>query len=336
MRGKVDTPGKCGCGYENLDVLVSEQILDQSTVHSGHAGMVDGKAVGQKVLELRILGILCLLPQHLVTCTVLPHECPNSVLLQTHVSDCTCRLACLLSAVHEDQDLLLASIFHHLLVNDLIGYLEPLERLLLRNADIGLVEGHGSEAVVKVEEALVWLHAQERGHILVVGQRGTQTNKTGKLLCGLYCPDSSCHDSLQNWSSVVMQQVDLVDYDQSHKLGEALVSALARNNVPLLRGAHYHLCSSNLLLAQLVVTCQLTDGDAVLLQALAKVARHLGHQRLHWRNVHNFKGVQIQHTLLVDVLADLSQDAHHGHVCLSSTCGGTQQHIFIAVQTRLV
>ena len=39
----------------HLDVPVGKQILRQGPVHSGHAGVVDGKAVRQQVLQLQIL-----------------------------------------------------------------------------------------------------------------------------------------------------------------------------------------------------------------------------------------------------------------------------------------
>ena len=57
--------------------------------------------------------------------------------------------------------LVLASVVHHLLVHDLIHKLESLQSLLLRDADVLLLQRHGTEAVVEEEEPLVWSHTHE-------------------------------------------------------------------------------------------------------------------------------------------------------------------------------
>lgn len=57
-----------------------------------------------------------------------------------------------------------------LLVADLIHELEALQGLLDADTNVLLGQGAGPEAVVKVEQPLVWLHTQEGCHILIVGQ----------------------------------------------------------------------------------------------------------------------------------------------------------------------
>lgn len=39
----------------HLNVLVSKQILHQRPVHTRHAGVVDGEAIREKVLQLQVL-----------------------------------------------------------------------------------------------------------------------------------------------------------------------------------------------------------------------------------------------------------------------------------------
>ena len=53
--GKVNTPGQCCRGDENLNVLVIKEFLHEGAVHSGHAGIVDSKAIGQEVLQFTVL-----------------------------------------------------------------------------------------------------------------------------------------------------------------------------------------------------------------------------------------------------------------------------------------
>ena len=90
------------------------------------------------------------------------------------------------------------SIYKYLLVNDLVHNLEPLNGLLFRDADVLLLERHGTEAVVEVEESLVVLDAQEGGNVLVVGQSGGETDETNVLLRRLDGTDRPRYDRLQH------------------------------------------------------------------------------------------------------------------------------------------
>lgn len=42
--------------HPHLDVFISEEILDKCPVNSGHARVMDSKAIGQQVLQLQVLG----------------------------------------------------------------------------------------------------------------------------------------------------------------------------------------------------------------------------------------------------------------------------------------
>ena len=73
-----------------------------------------------------------------------------------------------------------------LLVADLVHELKALQRLLDADTNVLLCQGAGPEAVVEVEQPLVWLHTQESCHILVVGKSGRQTHQADHLLRGLW------------------------------------------------------------------------------------------------------------------------------------------------------
>lgn len=60
-------------------------------------------------------------------------------------------------------------------------------------------------------------------------------------LGGLDLPDGPCHETLEHGAPVVVQQMYLVDDDESHELGVGAVSRLPRDDVPLLGGRHDHL-----------------------------------------------------------------------------------------------
>ena len=59
---------------------------------------------------------------------------------------------------------------------------------------------------------------------------------------------------------------------ESDKLRVGTFSALARDNVPLLRRAHNHLCRHYLLLVQLMITGQLVHLNAVRAQTLINIS----------------------------------------------------------------
>ena len=88
-------------------------------------------------------------------------------------------------------NLIFPSMLQHLLVDNLVHDLEPLDGLLLCDTDKLLLQGHGPETVVKEEETLGGLHPQEGSNILVVGQCGREPDKPHVFLGRLDVSDSS-------------------------------------------------------------------------------------------------------------------------------------------------
>ena len=79
----------------------------------------------------------------------LAQKLADRVLLDRRVADVLGRLGGLLARVHKDDDLVLASIVHHLFVTDLVRQLEALHRLLLGDANVLLLERARAEAGVR-------------------------------------------------------------------------------------------------------------------------------------------------------------------------------------------
>ncbi len=67
----------------------------------------------------------------------------------------------------------------------------------------------------------------------------------------------SGNNGLNDSSTIVIEQVDLIDDEQADSCGDTDISALARDDIPLLGCGHDHLGLHHLVLAQLHVTCQL-------------------------------------------------------------------------------
>ena len=57
-------------------------------------------------------------------------------------------------------------------------HLKPLQCLLLSDSDVGLLQRHGTETVVKVEQAFGWINSKERGHVLREMARGRGRSRT--------------------------------------------------------------------------------------------------------------------------------------------------------------
>ena len=72
--------------------------------------------------------------------------------------------------------------------------------------------------VVEVEEAGFWFDAKERGHVLVVGERGGEANEPDGLTWGLGVPERPGHEGLKHRTAVVVQQVNLVEDYQTNEL----------------------------------------------------------------------------------------------------------------------
>ena len=69
---------------------------------------------------------------------------------------------------------------------------------------------HGPEAVVKEEQSLVFLDAQEVRHVRVVGESGRQANQADELMSAIPLAEGSCDDALQYCTTVIMEQVNFI------------------------------------------------------------------------------------------------------------------------------
>mmetsp|Transcript_38207 Transcript_38207/g.95019 ORF Transcript_38207/g.95019 Transcript_38207/m.95019 type:complete len:205 (-) Transcript_38207:1349-1963(-) len=134
---------------------------------------------------------------------------------------------------------------------------------------------------------------------------------------------------------MIMQKVNLINDDQAHQPGVRAVPTLPRDDVPLFRRGDNHLRRGNLLLAELVVTSQLTHGDSVRLQTFAEIEHHFLDERFHWRDVHDFELIKL-HLTALPVHSNSLQHGEHSHVGLASTGGCAHQHILRREQSALV
>ena len=339
VRGQVDAPRQRRRRAQHLDVAVGEEVLDERAVRARQARVVDREAVREEVLERLGLGRLALLLQDLARRRVLAHEAVDRVVVERHVAQRRRRLRGLGARVHEDEDLVPARLRQHLLVADLVHQLEPLERLLLGDADVLLLQRHGPEAVVEEEHARGRLDAEQLRHVREVGQRRRQAHEPHGVARRLDLADRPRDDRLEDGPAVVVEQVDLVDDDQAHELRVRAVAALARDDVPLLRRRDDDLGRLDLRDRQRLVARQLADLHAVRREALAEVEHDLLHEGLHRRDVDDLERVEVDAAarVVLRVLAvrgEAAQHRQHGDVRLAGARRRAEQQVLRRPQRR--
>lgn len=153
--------------------------------------------------------------------------------------------------------------------------LVPVEGFALRDCQVLHLGRHGTVCVAKEEHALVGVNPQEGGDIGTVVQRGREAHKAHGLGGGLHLEDGPGHQALPHRAAVIIDQVDLIQDHQAHKLGVRPALSLVGNDVPLLVHGHNHLGIADFLPGEADVARELTDGDAVGRQALGKVLDNL-------------------------------------------------------------
>jgi hypothetical protein len=219
------------------------------------------KPKGKKVLEVEILSLVGLVDEHLTGCTLGVDKLGERLLLHGHVAQELGRLDRLLSRVHKDEGLRLAGLVENLFVADLVDGLQPLDCLLLGDTNELLLETNGAVRGVKVEETLLDVDTKEGGDILVVGEGSRETDDTDTVMRLVHLANGTRENRLEHGSTVVVEQVDLVNDDEADEVGVARVGGLAGDDVPLLRGRDNDLGLGDLLLGELRVTSQLGDLD---------------------------------------------------------------------------
>lgn len=117
----------------------------------------------------------------------------DCLLLNGHVVQEASCFGCFLSRVNENQGLAFASLIQDLLESNLIRDLAALDGLLFSDTDKMLLKTARPVGGVKVEEALLLVHAQEGQegrNILVIGQGSEETDQANvfnihlSVLCG--------------------------------------------------------------------------------------------------------------------------------------------------------
>lgn len=103
----------------------------------------------------------------------------------------------------KNDSLTLARPLHHLLEQNVVHHYLLFDALLLRDADVLLLQGDRTVRVIKVENTLFDICSDEESDVLVVGQSGGETYYSGELLDLLLVSERTSHDAFQYWASAV-------------------------------------------------------------------------------------------------------------------------------------
>jgi hypothetical protein len=72
-----------------------------------------------------------------------------------------------------------------------------------------------------VEHAGLGVCSKEGGYIAVVGEGSGKTDDAYGVSSVLLATDGTCNDALEDRSTVIVQQVDLIDTDETDEIGVA-------------------------------------------------------------------------------------------------------------------
>ena len=118
----------------------------------------------------------------------------------------------------KNQNLVLAGSFYDFFVAHFVKEHHSFDGFFLCNANVDLLERHWTVALVEVVETSLWVHPQEGCNVLVIGQSCTESNYSHEFRCLLNLSNGSSNDCFENWTSGIMQQVDLINDDQLYEV----------------------------------------------------------------------------------------------------------------------
>ena len=110
---------------------------------------------------------------------------------------------------------MIASVRHDCLERRLVHRGHPRAVVLFREAFKEDLDGNGSHAWLEVKESKL-MDAEPVGHVLGIGQRRGQAAESD-VVSGLLCNvPHATDDDFDDWSTILAQEMYLIDDDESH------------------------------------------------------------------------------------------------------------------------
>src|SRR5690242_4592813 len=199
-----------------------------------------------------------------------------------------------LSRMYKDKHLVpvFTNLLQDLGIANIVHGLQLLDSFFVSDTNELLFQRTRSECAIEVEQTLVWVNAEEACDVSVVRQRSTKTNDTNVVTSLLAAAKRSADNALDDWTALIVEQVNLIDTNELDEVDVAGVSRLTGNDVVLLGRCDDYLSLGNLLLRQLAITGKLRDLDAVGFQTFPKVTNLFSDQSLEGSNIYDLEVIE--------------------------------------------
>ncbi len=113
----------------------------------------------------------------------------------------------------------LTDIIKHFVIADLIHISKLLQPIGCLDPNEGLGERDRTEPPIKEEQALVGVDVQEPSDVEIVWESGGQSNYPYHGLARLHLSQSPCNKALDDCSSVLMEEMYLINDQEADNLG---------------------------------------------------------------------------------------------------------------------
>mmetsp|Transcript_115361 Transcript_115361/g.366862 ORF Transcript_115361/g.366862 Transcript_115361/m.366862 type:complete len:695 (+) Transcript_115361:1573-3657(+) len=325
VRREVDTPRQRRRRDQDQDLALTEELLGDLAVALWEARVMDTDAVGQSLLEARVRD-----PPHRVLQLVrlqLAELLRVLVRVRRHEGDnVEGREARLTTRGYEDQRRLHAVRLHGMVLDGVEAGLVHLrhtghEVLLGVALDVS-GHRHRPDRRLEVEEADD-ADAKPIRDVVGVRQRSREADESDLSVQVAGDVAHAGDDDLQHGTSVLTQQMDLVDDDQADLPHIGAVLPMPGDSVPLLGRGDHNVRALQGIHVRREVACQFNHRLAELpLHALAPVLHALPRQRLEWGDVDD---------LLVRPGVEQLEHGELGHDGLPAAGGRAHEHVVVCV-----
>jgi hypothetical protein len=166
---------------------------------------------------------------------------------------------------------------------------------------------------------------KELGDVLEVGKGRRKSDKTNVVVRLFHSTNRTGDDGFEDGTTLVVEEMNLVDDDKADEVGVTRIRRLASDNVPLLRSSNDNLSLGDLLLRELTITGEFVNDDVERLETGREVADHFLDEGFHRSDVDDLEGGEVELACArVAVLGELVEDREHGDVglCVGGWRGG--------------
>ena len=170
---------------------------------------------------------------------------------------------------------------------------------------------------IEVEKTVVPWHSHEISYVKIIGKSSTQTNQPNPSLRPLYCSEQPSNYTFNNPTPLIVEQVHFIKNKQVKSLHGC--SSFSRSHIKFLRSCHEDVGCSQFFLGKLNISSTLPSFQV----------RKFSSKFLNQFVCQSFHGGYVNNSDICLSIASVYgiQHSQSGYICLSSSSGGTNQHV---------